>query len=280
MQQLSDPAELRRSCDDLRRRGQRIGFVPTMGYLHEGHLSLVRLARERADAVVVSVFVNPTQFGPSEDLARYPRDLSGDADKCSAAGVDLFFVPDVAAVYPEGHQTFVSVGALAEPLCGARRPGHFRGVCTVVTQLLNMVGPCAMVLGEKDYQQLQVLRRMVRDLHLPAEVIGGPIVREPDGLALSSRNVYLKPEERRAATALSRALFTTRERARGRGMTASEALELARGILAAEPLVRLDYLEARDPESLEPADVVAEGKAVLLVAAFLGATRLIDNVRV
>ena len=277
MQLLADPAAVRAECDRQRAAGRRVGLVPTMGFLHEGHLSLVRRARELADYVVVSIFVNPTQFGPSEDLARYPRDMDGDLAKCQDVGVDLVFAPETTQIYPPGYQTFVEVERLSQGLCGARRPGHFRGVATVVTKLFNIVGPCVAVFGEKDFQQLQVIRRMALDLSQPVEVVGSPIVREPDGLAMSSRNVYLQPAQRRQATCLSRALQAVAERARSGGLAAVEAVALARGIVEAEPEARIDYLEVHDAESLGETDRVGDGQAVIALAVFFGKTRLIDN---
>jgi pantoate--beta-alanine ligase len=288
MRELRDPQELRRLCDARRATGQRVGLVPTMGFLHQGHLSLMKRARELADFVVVSIFVNPTQFGPGEDLDRYPQDLPGDLAKCRAAGVDLVFAPERDALYPDGYQTFVEVGALGRGLCGERRPGHFRGVATVVTKLFNLVGPCVAVFGEKDYQQLQVIRRLARDLELPVEVFGAPTVREPDGLAMSSRNSYLTPAERASATCLQRALEAVRVAVRARGrMAASEALAIARGVIEAEPGARVDYVELRDAETLEPrpsvgaggmaVEAVPQGRTLLALAVYFGKTRLIDN---
>jgi pantoate--beta-alanine ligase len=278
MRQLSDPALLRRLCDAHRQQGGSVALVPTMGYLHEGHLSLIRRAGELGDLVVVSIFVNPTQFGPTEDLSRYPRDLDGDLAKCRAAGVGLVFTPSVDDMYPPGHQTVVEVQRLSQGLCGDRRPGHFRGVATVVAKLFNMVGPCRAVFGEKDYQQLQVIRQMVRDLDFPVEVVGSPIVREPDGLAMSSRNVYLQPAERAAATCLHAALQRVRAAVEARGsVPADEALALARDVLQAAAGARIDYLEARDALTLEPAQSVGCGKTVVAMAVFFGKTRLIDN---
>lgn len=278
MRQLSDPALLRHLCDAHRLSGGSVALVPTMGYLHEGHLSLIRRAGELADLTVVSIFVNPTQFGPNEDLSRYPRDLDGDLAKCRAAGVGLVFTPSVEDMYPPGHQTVVEVQRLSQGLCGDRRPGHFRGVATVVAKLFNMVGPCRAVFGEKDYQQLQVIRQMVRDLDFPVEVVGVPIVREPDGLAMSSRNVYLQPAERAAATCLHGALQRVRTAVEARGsLPAHEALALAREVLEAAPGARIDYLEARDAATLEPAQAVGRGQTVVAMAVFFGKTRLIDN---
>ncbi|HET7291767.1 MAG TPA: pantoate--beta-alanine ligase [Vicinamibacteria bacterium] len=256
-----------------------VGFVPTMGYLHAGHLSLVERARRESERVVASIFVNPTQFGPREDLAGYPRDLDRDLRLLEAAGCDLVFVPDVAEMFPPGADTFVIPGRVAAPLEGTRRPGHFRGVATIVAKLFNIVRPDRAYFGQKDAQQLAVIRALVRDLDLPVEVAGCPIVREPDGLAMSSRNSYLAPEERRAAPVLHRALLAARELA-SRGEQGADALrdEMRRAI-AREPLARLDYASVADPETFEELDRVA-GPALLLVAAHLGRARLIDNLRV
>jgi pantoate--beta-alanine ligase len=270
--------ELRAAVGGFRRDGHRIGFVPTMGALHEGHISLLRLARERASRVVASVFVNPAQFGPGEDFARYPRAPERDAALLAAAGCDLLFLPDVETIYPPGHSTFVEPGGPAEGLEGAHRPGHFRGVATVVCQLFNLVRPDVVVFGEKDAQQLAVVRRMVRDLHIPVEVVPGPTVREPDGLALSSRNAYLGPQERRAATALFRALDAAR-RAVANGERRGDAVRaVLRDTLAGEPLARLDYAEVVDAESFRPVDTLA-GRVVLPLAVAIGGTRLIDNLQ-
>jgi pantoate--beta-alanine ligase len=254
----------------------RVGFVPTMGALHAGHAALLRTAREAVgpDApVVASIFVNPMQFGPGEDLDRYPRTLERDLEMCAAAGVDLVFVPTVDTVYPGGDpQVTVDPGPLARVLEGASRPTHFHGVLTVVAKLLGLVRPDVAVFGEKDYQQLALIRRMVSDLCLGVDVVGTPTVREPDGLALSSRNAYLDPAARRSALALSAALFAARDAA-GRGP--DQALAEARAVLGAAPGVDLDYLELTAPD-LGPAP--ATGEARLLVAARVGSTRLIDNV--
>lgn len=280
MKLIREPAELRRACDEHRRAGRRIGFVPTMGYLHEGHLSLMRRAREVAEVVVVSIFVNPTQFGPSEDLSRYPRDLDGDLGKCASIPVDLVYAPEPDRVYPEGFQTFVEVEGLSRGLCGDRRPGHFRGVATVVTKLFCLVGPCTAVFGEKDFQQLQVIRQLARDLDLPVEVVGSPIVREPDGLALSSRNAYLSAEERAAAPCLHRALAEIAGVATAAGrLPADEAVAIVARAVAAQPVTtRVDYVQVRDAETLAPRDaVVPDGRSLVALAVFFGRTRLIDN---
>jgi pantoate--beta-alanine ligase len=260
----------------LERQGLRIGFVPTMGALHDGHLSLIAQARARAEVVVASVFVNPKQFGPTEDLARYPRDLEGDRSKLASAGCDVLFVPSVEEMYPPGFQTEVEVTQASQGLCGAARPQHFKGVTTVVLRLFSIVHPHVAVFGEKDYQQLTVLRTMARDLGLDVEVIGAPLVREPDGLAMSSRNVYLSPEDRQRALALSRGLrqaearFAAGERRAAALVDAAQAELLQVGLTA-------EYLELRDAETLEPR-AEAQGPVVLLVACRVGATRLLDNV--
>jgi len=270
--------KVRELCDAARAEGKRVGLVPTMGYLHEGHIALVRRAVEAADFTVVSIFVNPTQFGPDEDLDRYPVDLEGDLAACREAGAALVFTPTPATMYPGGYQTYVKVEQLSQPMCGRSRPIHFRGVATVVTKLFNIVGPCVAVFGQKDYQQLQVIRRMARDLQQPVEVVGHPTVREADGLAMSSRNAYLSDEERRVAPCLNRALGEAERLANERGtISAAEAVALVQGIIEAEPGTRVDYVEARDAETLEAAEAVGGGQAVMAVAVHLGKTRLIDN---
>jgi pantoate--beta-alanine ligase len=279
---VTDPAAWQARCLAARDGGARLALVPTMGFLHEGHLSLMREARRRADAgggrglALATIFVNPTQFGPGEDLARYPRDLQGDLAKCGAAGIDLVLAPsDPAQVFPPDHQTWVTVERASQGLCGERRPGHFRGVATVVAKLLGLTRPHLAIFGEKDFQQLAVLRAMARDLCMGVEVVGMPIVREADGLALSSRNAYLSPDERGSALALSRSLFEARDAvARGERDAAALAAR-ARATLAAAG-VRVDYVELVDPATLAPVAVAAPG-TVMLLAAFLGRTRLIDN---
>jgi len=233
-------------------------------------------SRARADVTAVSIFVNPTQFGPSEDLARYPRDLEGDLQKCREAKVDAVFAPDAGAMYPAGHRTFVEVTQLQDGLCGARRPGHFRGVATVVTQLFALARPHLGVFGEKDWQQLQIIRRLALDLHLGVEVVGMPIVREPDGLALSSRNAYLSGPERARALALSRGLRAAQETWRGGERRAAALREAVRAELRAAE-VREDYVELVEPDTLRPVEQAGRPDARLLVAGFVGTTRLIDN---
>ena len=261
-----------------RAAGNRIGFVPTMGYLHEGHLALVDEARRRAEAVILSIFVNPLQFGPAEDLARYPRDLPRDRALASARGVDALFVPTVAAMYPPGSEVRLSPGPIAERWEGAARPGHFSGVLTVVAKLLHLVEPDLACFGQKDVQQLTLVRRMVRDLDWPVEIIAVPTVREPDGLALSSRNAYLGVEDRRRAVVLCRALQAAHQTWRG-GETRAAALEAKmRQDLGAEPTVAVEYISIADPETLAPVDT-ADERTVVAIAARIGGTRLIDNIK-
>ena len=274
---LATPAEMAAWSDAARARGERIAFVPTMGYLHAGHTALMDEARRHGDRVVLSIFVNPLQFGPNEDLDRYPRDLPGDLAKATTHRVDAVFLPTPANMYPPGHQTTVQVHQLEQGLCGGSRPGHFVGVATVVCKLFNIVRPHAAVFGEKDFQQLALIRRMVRDLDMPVEIVALPTVREPDGLAMSSRNKYLLPDERQRATAISRALFAARA---AREAGERDAGKLVEGVVAIlrDEVTRIDYVELRDAESLQSLATV-DRPAVLAVAAFVGRTRLIDNVR-
>ncbi|HEY5452195.1 MAG TPA: pantoate--beta-alanine ligase [Polyangia bacterium] len=273
---LHTPAEMTAWTLAARARGERVAFVPTMGALHEGHVTLLREARKHGQRVVLSIFVNPTQFGPNEDLARYPRDLGGDLAKAAGAGTDAAYVPDVRDVYPPGYQTTVEVPELARGLCGPFRPGHFAGVATVVCKLFNVVRPDVALFGEKDYQQLAIVRRMVVDLDMGVEIVGVPTVREADGLAMSSRNAYLSPAERARALSISRALFAARDGALG---GARDGVALVAGARAALDVDRVDYVELVDAESLRPTTDLAR-PTVLAVAAFIGRTRLIDNVRI
>jgi pantoate--beta-alanine ligase len=278
---FTDPAAWQARCRADRERGARIVLVPTMGYLHEGHASLLREARRRAGdgLAVATIFVNPTQFGPNEDLARYPRDLEGDLARCAAAGIDRVLAPpDPDLMYGPGHQTWVAVEQVSQGLCGASRPGHFRGVATVVTKLFHLTHPHVALFGEKDFQQLAVIRAMVRDLSFDVEIVGMPIVREADGLALSSRNAYLSKDDRVRALSLSRALFEARDAAARGERDAAGLCARARERLAAAG-VRVDYVEVRHPDTLAPVPR-AEPGSVMLAAAFVGTTRLIDNVRV
>ena len=270
------PQAMRARVEDLRRDGKKIAVVPTMGALHEGHLELVRHARSRADVVILTIFVNPTQFGPNEDLAKYPRDEAGDLEKARAAGIDLAFCPVAEAMYPPGAQTFVEVRELAKPLCGRSRPGHFAGVATVVSKLFNATLPHVAVFGEKDYQQLAIIRRMTRDLDFGIEIASVPIVRESDGVALSSRNRYLSDEQRLAARSLSAGLGAAQAAYAAGERNAAALVATARAPIMAEPLARIDYVELRDAEELS--DIVrVERPAVLAMAVFVGTTRLIDN---
>jgi pantoate--beta-alanine ligase len=258
---------------------QLVGLVPTMGALHRGHARLIEACRREAPFVVVSIFVNPTQFGPTEDLARYPRTPEADRRLCAEAGASAIFAPGVEAMYPRGPAaTYVEVPGLSDVLEGASRPGHFRGVATVVLKLLQIVGPDVAYFGEKDYQQLLVIRRMVADLDVPVAIRGVPTVREPDGLALSSRNRYLDPEPRRAATVLSRALRTAADAVAAGEADADRVRQILRQAIESEPMARLDYAEVADADTLEPlAELGAGRRAVALVAARVGPARLIDN---
>jgi pantoate--beta-alanine ligase len=270
--------ELRGLLAEPRAAGKSIGLVPTMGFFHEGHQALMRRSRERDGAVVVSLYVNPTQFGPSEDYLEYPRDFGRDERMAQDVGVDVLFAPPDEEMYPPGDTTLVEVtGDLTARLCGQYRPGHFRGVATVVTKLLNVVQPHRAYFGEKDYQQLLVVRRLVQDLHLPVEIIGVPTVREADGLAMSSRNTTLTAAGRRAAAVLYRSLERARELAAAGASDARELLAATGEIIAREPSVKLQYAELADAATLAPIDRVT-GRAVLAVAAYVDGTRLIDNI--
>jgi len=276
MQIIKDPLELQQIALAVRTAGKRIGVVPTMGFLHAGHLSLVALARERCDVVILTLFVNPTQFGPKEDLGNYPRDFERDTAQCREAGVDLLFAPDAGAMYAPDASVFVTEEKLSRGLCGAARPGHFRGVCTVVAKLFNLCLPHVAVFGAKDAQQLRVLRRMTRDLNFPIEIVAGPIIREPDGLAMSSRNTYLSADERRQALVLKRALDEAARLFRA-GERAAAALKAAMaGLIAQAPAARVDYIEFVDDESLEPVQTL-DKPTLLALAVYVGKTRLIDN---
>jgi pantoate--beta-alanine ligase len=273
-------ADLRSACDRARSDGRRVGLVPTMGFLHEGHRSLMRAARRTCDFVVVTIFVNPLQFGAGEDLDRYPRDLTGDLAQCEEEGVDAVFAPSVAEMYPSGRPlTTVHVEGLTADLCGAARPTHFDGVATVVTKLFAATGTSTAFFGRKDAQQLAVINRLVEDLNLAVQVVGCPIVREPDGLARSSRNAYLSVDERRAALVLSRALRAAASAAIAGERDPSALVDLVRGLVATEPTVALEYVEVRSAPELVPVDVL-DGEVLLAIAAKVGETRLIDNVTI
>ena len=272
-------AEVRAACDDVRARGGTIGFVPTMGFFHEGHRSLMRAARAAHDAVVVSLFVNPTQFGPNEDLDAYPRDLAADRAIVTAEGVDVLFMPSVAEMYPAGAQTTVHVDGLTRGLCGASRPGHFDGVTTVVAKLFSIVGPCTAYFGRKDAQQLAVVRRMTADLDLPVAVVGCPLVREPDGVAMSSRNAYLSSDDRSRATVLVRALRAAAEAVVSGERDVRAVRDVLHAVLDTEPAVRVDYAEMVDAATMQPVERI-ESDTLIALAAFVGSTRLIDNIAI
>lgn len=261
-----------------RAKGKKIGFVPTMGYLHEGHLSLVRESKKRADLTVVSIFVNPAQFGPNEDFKKYPRDLEKDSAYLEKGGVDCLFYPDAAEIYPPGFRTYVEVRGLQDRLCGKSRPGHFQGVATVVLKLFEIVGPDIAFFGAKDAQQVLIIEKMVADLDLDVEVVTCPLVREPDGLALSSRNAYLSPEERKAALVLSISLRWAERAVAAGERDAAKVIGGIRSAIEAEPLTRIDYVEAVDPVNLEPLAEI-RGDVLIALAVFVGSTRLIDNIR-
>lgn len=276
MQTITTIAELRRTLAKAPHADKRVGFVPTMGYLHDGHLVLVAASRAQCDITVVSIFVNPTQFAPNEDLSTYPRDFLRDEKLCRDAGVAILFAPDAREVYPTQFETFVEPGDLAKPLCGAFRPEHFRGVATVVCKLFNMVQPDVVFFGQKDFQQCAVVRRVASDLNLPIEIVTVPTVREPDGLAMSSRNRYLSGEERQRGLAISRGLFAAADEFRSGGRDVEKLVAIARRHL--ETVDRLQYLELVDGDTLKTADSPLSRPAALCVAAYVGSTRLIDNV--
>jgi len=276
METLTTVADLRDAIRARRPYQKRIGFVPTMGYLHAGHEALMRRAREECDLVVVSIFVNPTQFGPSEDLDKYPRDAGRDQELCRRVGIDLIFHPEAAEMYPRGAASWVEVEGMTEVACGAMRPGHFRGVTTVCAKLFNIVRPDRAYFGEKDFQQLQVVRRMVRDLFMPLTIVGVPTVREPDGLAMSSRNSYLTPTERQAARVVPRSLQAAQELVEHGELETANIIAAIEATVAKQPLAKLQYAVVVEPETLAPMRIlIQEGR--LLVAIHVGSTRLIDN---
>jgi pantoate--beta-alanine ligase len=277
MRVVSTIGEMLASSRTSRARGSHLGLVPTMGALHEGHLSLVRAAKAKSDVVAASIFVNPTQFGPNEDFTRYPRDLDRDLALLERECVDLVFVPSVEEMYPQQSITWVTVEGLSERLCGKSRPGHFRGVATVVAKLLNIVEPDIAFFGRKDAAQVAIVRRMVRDLNMPMQIEVCPIVREPDGLAMSSRNAYLSPEQRKDALVLFRALTRAQKMFEGGERNPAALITTAKQELAARPDVRLDYFEIVDPDELTPVATINQ-PALAAVAAFVGNTRLIDNI--
>ena len=276
MRLVSTIAEMRSYSRQVRSAGRRLGLVPTMGALHEGHLSLVRAARAKCDAVAASIFVNPTQFGPHEDFASYPRDLEQDCGVLESEGVDFVFAPSVEEMYAGPTITWVTVEEMSDRLCGKSRPGHFRGVTTVVSKLFHIVEPDLAFFGQKDAAQLAIIRRMVRDLNIPVQIEVCPTVREPDGLAMSSRNSYLSPSERRSALVLYRSLTRVRSLFNGGERNAGALISAARQEFAKEPAARLDYFEVVDPDTLETLEII-QGRVLTAVAAFVGKTRLIDN---
>lgn len=278
MEIISNLRAMQNRCSNERAEGRKIAFVPTMGYLHEGHLSLLREGRERGDLLVLSIFVNPTQFGVGEDLDTYPRDLGRDVDLARSTGTDLIFVPEAGDMYPPGYATFVEVEGLGDYLCGANRPGHFRGVTTVVSKLFALVQPHVALFGRKDFQQLAIIRQMIGDLNLPVEIVGLPIVREPDGLAMSSRNVNLSPSERQQALALCDALRLAGALARGGETSAAVVIEAARERIARESDARIDYIQIRHQATLAEMPTITPDSQMLL-AVRIGTTRLIDNSR-
>ncbi|HPD98395.1 MAG TPA: pantoate--beta-alanine ligase [Synergistales bacterium] len=270
------PAEARKFLRENARSDRGVGLVPTMGFLHEGHLSLVRRAREENAICVVSIFVNPLQFGPSEDLGAYPRDMKRDLGLLSGEGVDMVYAPSPEAMYLPDRSVLVTENSLSRCLCGAARPGHFDGVCTVVMKLFSAISPDRAYFGQKDYQQLQVIKRMARDLDLAVEIVGCPIIREPDGLAMSSRNIYLGKEERRESLALSRSLDVAESMVKNGEIISETILREVRRVISSSPLVALEYAEIRDAEDLSAVETI-DGRAVCALAARVGRARLIDN---
>jgi pantoate--beta-alanine ligase len=273
---ISSASQMTSFSRDAQRAGKRVGFVPTMGALHEGHLSLVRAAREQCELVVVSIFVNPTQFGPNEDFAKYPRTFDQDRAMLDREGTDCIFYPSVEEMYPPGATTWVTVEGLSEKLDGRSRPGHFRGVTTVVSKLFNIVQPQAAFFGQKDAAQVAIIRKMVRDLNLPVKIVVCPIVRESDGLAMSSRNAYLNSQERKQALVLSRSLKRVQRMLQQGERRAEKLIAAGKQVIEEEPAVRLDYFEVVDQNTLEPVSDVVDA-ALVAVAAYVRTTRLIDN---
>ena len=269
--------EMQSFSEEARRQGRKISFVPTMGFLHEGHLQLIRQGRSRGDVLIVSIFVNPIQFGPAEDFKQYPRDWERDAELCESGGADVIFAPAAEEMYPDGFQTVVSVPHLSENLCGISRPTHFQGVATVVAKLFNCTKPHVALFGEKDFQQLAIIKRMVRDLDFDIQIIGVPTVREADGLAMSSRNTYLSTQERTSALSLSKALLTAQELFRSGERNALVLIDTARAIITREEAAAIDYIKVCDIETLKDVNTISNS-AVLALAVKIGKARLIDNV--
>ena len=277
MRVLETIKQMRSACQATKQEGRRLGFVPTMGALHEGHLSLVRAAKVRCDVVAASIFVNPAQFGPTEDFSKYPRSFERDRERLEKEGVELLFAPSVEEMYPEDTVTFVTVEGLSERLCGKSRPGHFRGVTTIVSNLFHITQSDLAFFGQKDAAQVAIIRRMVLDLNLGVEIVVCPIVREADGLAMSSRNAYLSPQQRRSALVLSRSLAQVKKLFEQGERCTAKLAAAGTQVFAEEPSVRLDYFEIVNPDTLEPVEHIS-GPDLVAVAAFVGGTRLIDNI--
>jgi pantoate--beta-alanine ligase len=276
MQIIKTIKELKLQIKTWKQNGESIGFVPTMGYLHEGHQSLIKRSVAENNKTIVSIFVNPTQFAPTEDLDKYPRNLEGDSELCEKTGVDIIFAPENEEMYAEDFSTFVDMNGLTKELCGKSRPTHFRGVCTVVNKLFNITTPDRAYFGQKDAQQLAVIKRMVRDLNMNVEIVGCPIVREPDGLAKSSRNVYLSPEERKSALVLSKAIFAGEKLIQAGERNPENIITAMREIIESEPLAKIDYIEIVDGDTVEKITTI-KGTILTAIAVFIGKTRLIDN---
>ena len=268
--------EVREQVKEWKKEGMTVGLVPTMGFLHEGHQSLIAASVKENDRTVVSVFVNPTQFGPNEDFEAYPRDIEKDSALCESTGADLIFNPEPEEMYPEGFCTYTNITGLSDALCGKSRPIHFKGVCTVVSKLFNIVGADKAYFGEKDAQQLAIIRRMVRDMNIPVEIVGCPIIREEDGLAKSSRNTYLNQEERKAALILSKAIFAGKDMVENGEKSAEKVVSSMTEIIKSEPLAEIDYVEMVDMNTMKNTDAV-EGTVLCAIAVKIGKTRLIDN---
>ncbi|MCD6081895.1 pantoate--beta-alanine ligase [candidate division WOR-3 bacterium] len=280
MRIVTKSEDMQRLSIEYKRQGKTVGFVPTMGYLHEGHTSLINIAHKYADVVVVSIFVNPIQFGPSEDYDRYPRDIERDKEILEKMGVDVMFYPSVDDMYPKGFTTYVEVKGLSDKLCGRYRPGHFRGVTTVVAKLFNIVMPDVAVFGEKDAQQAIIIKRMVRDLNFPVKIIVGPTVREPDGLAMSSRNEYLTEEERKVAPAIYQSLLLAKGLVEQGERDTSKIIAAMQEFLSKYDRIKVEYIEIVDKEELNPIERLEKGEALIAIAAYLGKARLIDNISV
>lgn len=280
MRVIYSPQQIQKICLQFRSKGKSIGFVPTMGYLHEGHQTLLRIARKKSDIVILSIFVNPTQFAPNEDLSRYPRDTKGDLAKARKEKVDFVFFPTPESIYPENFQTQVRVEKVAQGMCGGTRPTHFAGVALVVLKLFNLVQPTTAYFGLKDFQQFTVISQMVRDLNVPIKIVGVPTVREKDGLAMSSRNVYLNPEERKAALALSQSLAEVKAKVKKGEVNLFNLVDGIRSRLVREPLAQIDYISCVDAYTMVPLQKYQKGKTLFALAVFIGKTRLIDNLLV